>query len=125
MKAFGAELIIVPSERGQVTPDLIPRMMEKAKSLAEAGSTYATDQIYNADSLAGYRGIGAELLAQLGRPIDAFCAGVGTAGLLMGVSQELRKANPQVRVVALEPATSAVISGDGPGSHKPVDRVAS
>ncbi len=92
MKAFGAELFIVPSEGGRTTPDLIPRMMEKARSLAESEDCYFTNQIYNSDIVVGYRKIGRELLQQVDGPLDAFCGGVGTAGMLMGVSQERRHA---------------------------------
>ncbi len=117
MKAFGAELIIVPSVGGKTTPDLIPRMMEKAKSLADNDDCYFTNQIHNSDIIVGHRNIGKELLKQIDRPIDAFCGGVGTAGMLMGVSLELRQVYPNVKIVALEPASSAVISGGSPGSH--------
>jgi cysteine synthase A len=117
MKAFGAELFIVPSEGGKTTPDLVTRMMEKARSLAESEDCYFTNQIHNSDIVVGYRKIGKELLQQVDRRIDAFCGGVGTAGMLMGVSQELRHAYPEVRIVALEPATTAVISGGNAGSH--------
>ena len=117
MKAFGAELFIVPSEGGKTTPDLIPRMMEKARSLAESEDCYFTNQLHNSDIVVGYRKIGKELLQQVDRHIDAFCGGVGTAGMLMGVSQELRHTYPEVRIVALEPATTAVISGGKAGSH--------
>ena len=117
MKAFGAELILVPSEGGKTTPDLIPRMIDKARSLAESEDCYFTNQIHNSDILVGYRKIGEELLQQIDRRIDAFCGGVGTAGMLMGVSQELRRVYPDVRIVALEPATTAIISGGNAGSH--------
>jgi len=117
MKAFGAELFIVPSEGGKTTPDLIPRMMEKARSLAESEDCYYTNQIHNSDIIVGYRKIGKELLQQVEGHIDAFCGGVGTAGMLMGVSQELRHAYSEVRIVALEPATTAILSGGNAGSH--------
>ena len=117
MKAFGAELFIVQSESAKTTPDLIPRMMERAKSLAGPEDCYYTNQIHNSDIIVGYRNIGKELLLQVDRPIDAFCGSVGTAGILMGVSQELRHAYPNVKIVALEPATTAVISGGKAGSH--------
>ncbi|MCK4959170.1 MAG: cysteine synthase family protein [Planctomycetes bacterium] len=117
MKAFGADLHLVPSEGGKLTPDLVPRMIEKAKSFAEQEGTYFTNQLHNADSIVGYRNIGKELLRQIDRKIFAFCGSVGTAGMLVGVSQELRRANPDVRIIALEPATSAVLSGGDPGSH--------
>lgn len=117
MKAFGAELVMVPSVGGITSADLIPRMMETAQQLAESDDWYFTNQIHNADILVGYRRIGEELLEQLDRPIDAFCVAVGTAGTLMGVSQALRPVYPNVRIVALEPSTTAVISGGESGSH--------
>jgi len=117
MKAFGADLFIVPSVGGKTTADLIPRMMAKAASLAESEDCYFTNQIHNADIIVGYRKIGRELVRQVDHPIDAFCGGVGTAGMLMGVARELRQANPAARIVALEPATTAVLSGGEAGAH--------
>jgi len=117
MSAFGAELLIIPSESGVTTSDLIPKMMAKALSLTESGNCYFTNQLHNPDIVTGYRNIGREIVQQVDRPIDAFCGGVGTAGMLMGVSQELRKTWPGVKVVALEPATTAVVSGGVAGSH--------
>ena len=118
MRAFGAELTIVQSHGGQVTPDLIPRMIEQAKKLAESGNTYWTNQLHNADAIKGYEGIGRELLEQVEGPVHAFCGGVGTAGMLMGVAHMLRRANGSIRIVALEPASSAVISTGMAGSHR-------
>jgi cysteine synthase A len=117
MTAFGAELTIVPSVDGKITPDLVPRMVEKASEFAAESGTYWTNQLHNADSLDGYRGIGDELLEQLDRPIDLFCASVGTAGLAMGVSSALSDGGSSARIVLLEPASTAIISGDPPGSH--------
>ncbi len=118
MRAFGAELTIVPRVGGQVTPDLIPRMIDAARKLAEAGDTYWTNQLHNADSVKGYESIGRELLEQVEDPIHVFCGGVGTAGMLMGVSQVLHRANSPARIVALEPASSAVISTGVAGAHR-------
>ena len=117
MRAFGADLVIVPSKGGKITPDLIPRMIEQAKKLAEVDDTYFTDQFHNTDSLKGYEHMGHELLKQVDHPIHAFCGGVGTAGMLMGVARSLRKAGYATRIVALEPATSAVISTGRAGTH--------
>ena len=78
MKAFGADLFIVPSEGGKTTPDLIPRMMEKAGSLAESEDCYFTNQLHNPDSIVGYSKIGKELVEQIDGRIDAFCGGVVT-----------------------------------------------
>jgi cysteine synthase len=117
MRAFGAEVIIVPSHGGVITPDLIPRMIDRARALAQEPDTYLTNQIYNRDSLKGYQLIGAELVEQLNGSLSAFCAGVGTGGLLMGVASALRRLPGRVRVVALEPASSPILSAGRAGSH--------
>jgi len=117
MAALGAELTTIPSEGGQVTPDLVARMIETARQLADEPGTYWTDQLRNADSLVGYRQVGTELLEQVDGPIDVFCAAVGTAGLAMGVSGALRDAGSSARIVIFEPTATAVISGGEPGSH--------
>ncbi len=118
MRAFGAELEIVASHDGKITPDLIPRMIERAKNIAQADNTYFSDQFNSTDSIKGYMQIGYELLQQVTSPIEAFCGGVGTAGMLMGVSRALREGNSQTQIVALEPATSTAISTGTAGSHQ-------
>jgi cysteine synthase len=118
MTAFGAELTIVPSEGGKITPDLIPRMIEVAREIAAQGNCYWTNQFHNEDSKIGYAGIGREIVEQLDGKIDLYCGGVGTAGMLMGVSGVLRKAVPGARIVALEPATSPILSQGKAGSHR-------
>jgi cysteine synthase A len=118
MTALGAELTIVPSEDGRITPDLVPRMREKASELAAEPGTYFTDQLNNADSIVGYRKIGEELLDQLDRPIDVFCGAVGTAGMTMGVAHALAAAGSPARVVVFEPASTPVITAGTPGNHR-------
>lgn len=117
MEVFGAELEVLKSEGGKLTPDLVPRMMARAREIAAEGPSYATDQMRNPDMVAGYEPLGEELLAQTGGAIHAFCAAVGTSGMLMGAGRVLKRANPATRLVALEPATSAVLSGGTPGRH--------
>jgi cysteine synthase A len=118
MVAFGADLTIVPSEGGKITPDLTPRIIEKAKEYAAEPGTYFTNQLHNADSIVGYRKIGDELYDQLDRPIDVFCASVGTAGMAMGVASALAEAGSPTRIVIFEPASTAVISGGKAGTHR-------
>ncbi len=118
MAAFGAEVTIVPSEGGVVTPDLVPRIIAKAREYAAEPNTYWTDQLNNVDALVGYRSVGVELLEQMGRPIDAFCASVGTGGLAMGVSNALHDGGSEARVIVFEPASTPVISGGEAGSHR-------
>ncbi len=117
MLAFGADLTIVKSEGGKVTPGLIPSMVAKAAEFAAEPKTYWTNQLHNVDSLVGYRAIGRELLGQMDRPIDVFCAMVGTAGLAMGVSEAFAEAGAATRIVIIEPASTAVISGGAAGAH--------
>jgi cysteine synthase A len=118
MRAFGAELTIVPSEGGVITPDLIPRMIDKAREFATEPDTYFTDQFHNRDALIGYRAAGDELMSQIDGPIDVLCAGVGTGGFSMGVSTAMREAGAGTRVVLLEPASSAVLSTGVAGNHR-------
>src|SRR3989442_6123980 len=118
MRAFGADLEVVPSEGGKITKTLLERMIGRARDLAASEDVYWTDQLRNADSLKGYEKIGQELLHQVESPVHAFCGGVGTAGMLMGVARAFRKSGSATRIVALEPATSAVISTGVSGSHR-------
>ena len=118
MLAFGADLTIVPSDGGRVTPDLTPRMIEKAAEYAAEPDTYWTNQLSNADSIVGYRRIGEELLAQMDRPIDVFCAAVGTAGLTMGVSSALADGGSTARIVIFEPASTPFITEGRAGTHR-------
>jgi cysteine synthase len=118
MRAFGADLTIVPSDNGQLTADLANRMIAEAEALAAEPDAYLTNQLHNADALVGYRRVGDELLDQFEGWIDVFCASVGTAGLLMGVAQALRDAGAATRVVALEPASSPVLSTGESGTHR-------
>lgn len=110
MKAFGAELNLLPSEGGKITPDLIPRMVDRAREISAAQPSYFTDQFRNADMLQGYERLGRELVEQLSGPVDAFCAGVGTGGMITGVARVLRRLQPLPKIVALEPASSPAIS---------------
>ena len=116
MEAFGAELIIVESEGGKVTPDLVGRMVDRAASIAAEQPSYWTNQLNNPDSIVGYRGVGEELLHQV-EPIDVFCAAVGTAGLAMGVSGALRDGGSDAKVIIFEPAITPFLSQGYAGTH--------
>lgn len=117
MQAFGADVEIVSSPDG-ITPDLIPRMMERSTEIVEEVGGFATDQFRNRDMLDGYAGLGRELLEQLDGRIDVFCTYVGTSGCFVGVTRELRRALPELHRVAIEPAESPVLSGGAPGTHR-------
>jgi len=117
MQAFGAELELEKSVGGKLTADLVPRMMARAKAIAAEPGSYFTDQFNNRDMLAGYATLGEELLRQVQGPIHAFCACTGTSGMLMGTARVLARQSPRPRFVALEPATSAVLTGGTAGAH--------
>lgn len=118
MASFGAELHIVPSDNGQVNPELIPRMRAAAEALAAEHGYFLVNQMRNRDALAGYHGVGEELARQLDRPIDLFCATVGSGAMVLGTAQALQRSHPDIQIVALEPDTSAVLSGGAAGSHR-------
>jgi cysteine synthase A len=118
MVAFGAELTLVPSEGGLVTKALIESMVAAARDLSRGPCTYWTDQLNNADSIAGYHAMGEEIWEQAGGRIDAFVHSVGTCASLRGAAAPLRQHNRGLRVVAVEPAESAVLSGGQSGAHR-------
>jgi cysteine synthase A len=118
MRAFGAEVELIPSPEG-ITPDLIPAMMQRAAEITAQTGAFATDQFNNADMVDGYRRLGEELLDQLPGPppVSAFCSYVGTAGCFLGVTRALTAALARLHRVVVEPAESAVLSGQSPGTH--------
>lgn len=116
--ALGAELIVLPSEGGGITSELVTRMIGRARALATEPGTYWTDQLNNQDALVGYRGIGEELVEQLDGDLDVFCGAVGTAGMTMGVAAALSEAGMMTRIVLFEPAASPAISGGPAGAHR-------
>lgn len=118
MAAFGAELTVVPSEGGLITKELILAMIETAQQLNRQPSTYWTDQLNNADSIAGYHPMGEEIWDQTGGQVDAFVQSIGTTASLRGVSTALRRHHDGLQVIAVEPAESAVLSGGPPGAHR-------
>ncbi len=117
MKALGAELTIVPSGGLGITKELIEKMIETARKLSDEQGTYWTDQLNNKDNVSGYFPLGEEIWEQTGGQVDAFVHVAGTAGSIMGTSKVLREHNPQVRVIAVEPDESPVLSGGESGSH--------
>ena len=117
MRAFGAEVEVLPSEGGKVTPGLFDRFKARIAVLKDEPDTFWTDQFNNADALDGYREIGTELAEQVGS-IDAFCGVTGTAGMLVGVSRALKAAGSHARIVALEPSGSPMLTAGHGGPHR-------
>jgi cysteine synthase A len=118
MKIMGARLQILHSETGGMTEKLTRDMIEAARKIAEKAGSYWTDQMNNKDVLPAYHEMADEIWTQTGGKIDGFVQGVGTGGSIRGNAERLRRHNQQIKIVAVEPAESPVLSGGKPGSHK-------
>jgi cysteine synthase A len=118
MAALGADLTIVPSDGGLTTRKLIQDMIDVARGLSREPRTYWTDQLNNHDSIAGYHSLGEEIWNQTKGRVDAFVHSVGTAASLRGVATVLKRHKPGIRIVAVEPAESPVLTGGSAGPHR-------
>lgn len=118
MRALGAEVMIVPSEGGKMNKKLFEDMIETARQLSQEADAYWTNQLSNPDHITGYYSLGEEIWAQTDGQVDAFVQSVGTSASLQGVGTVLRRYKPDVQLVAVEPAESAVLSGGTTGAHK-------
>jgi cysteine synthase len=118
MRLLGAKLQIVPSNSGRMTEKLTKDMIEAARILAEKTGAFWTDQMKNRDQLGAYHDMADEIRSQIGGGIDGFVQSVGTAASLRGIAEGLRRHDGRIRIVAVEPAESAVLSGGPTGAHK-------
>ncbi len=118
MKAFGASLQIVRSENGRMTEKLTRDMIEAARIVAETTGSFWTDQMNNRDQIAAYHRMAEEIWTQTDGRIDGFVQSVGTAASLRGIGEALRRHDEKIRIVAVEPAESPVLSGGPAGAHK-------
>jgi cysteine synthase A len=118
MRILGADLEIIRSDSGGMTGKLTRDMIEAARIFREKTGAFWADQLNNTDQIAAYHRMGEEIWAQADGRIDGFVQGVGSAASVRGVGESLRRCNPSIRIVAVEPAESPVLSGGRSGSHK-------
>lgn len=114
LKAYGAELVLTPGSEG------MKGAVRKAEELSKQyGNAFIPQQFKNFSNPEIHRSTTAqEVLNDTDGNVDIFVAGVGTGGTVTGVGEILKKHNPNIKIVAVEPSASAVLSGDMPGPHK-------
>ena len=112
LESFGAEVVLTSAKEGM--SGAVERAREIVSSLKDA---FMPQQFKNPDNPATHRKTTAKEILRDMDQIDAFVAGVGTGGTLTGVGKVLKEHNPKVRIVAVEPKTSNVLSGGKPGPH--------
>ena len=113
LESFGAEIVLTSAKEGMIGA------VEKAREIVGTmKDAFMPQQFMNPDNPAMHRKTTAkEILKDTDGEIDAFVAGVGTGGTITGVGEVLKKHNPKIRIVAVEPRTSNVLSGGRPGPH--------
>ena len=116
MRAYGAEITDIRSD-GTITGSLIKALISKAAEISRLPRHWYCDQLNNRDGEAGYQALGEELWQQSGGEVEALVQVVGTAHSIHGTSHALRRHNPRLKVVAVEPAETPVLSGGAAGAH--------
>lgn len=118
MRVLGARLQVLPSDNGGMTAQLTRDMIEAARVIAAETGAHWTDQMRNPAQVTAYHRLADEIWRQTGGVVDAFVQSVGTAGAVRGASEGLRRHRAGVRIVAVEPSESPVLSGGAPGAHR-------
>jgi cysteine synthase A len=118
MQAFGATVEDVPSDHGRITEQLIKAMIARAGAVSQRPGHWWCDQLNNDDAVAGYGSLGDEIAAQADGQVDVFVQAVATAHSIHGAARALRAHYPELQVIAVEPAESAVLSGGPSGAHR-------
>ena len=117
MKSLGADLEIIESHNGKITKELINKMISRASEISNEPGTFFTDQLNNSDVIEGFVPLGDEILQQLDKDVDAVCDTIGTAGTLMGIAKSFKSVGSNCKIIALEPASSPILSKGIKGAH--------
>lgn len=113
LRAYGADLVLTPGSEG------MGGAIKKAEELAKEKGYYMPQQFENAANPSIHESTtGPEIVEQMGDQLDAFIAGIGTGGTITGAGKVLREKYKNIKIVAVEPADSPVLSGGKPGPHK-------
>ncbi|MFH1739483.1 MAG: cysteine synthase family protein [bacterium] len=118
MQAFGARVTDVPSDNKGITEALVKKMIRAAAEISQRPRHWCCDQLNNNDAIRGYLPLGEEIWRQTGGRLDAFVQSVSTAHSIHGVTESLWTHDDRIRIIAVEPAESAVLSGKPSGAHK-------
>lgn len=111
IRSFGAQLILTKADKS------IDGAVQKAYELYQSGSYYMPMQFKNPINAKAQEATAKEALAQIGRPVDIFISGIGSGGTMQGMSKVLLEANPNCKIVAVEPKGVSSLKGDPPGIH--------
>lgn len=113
LRSYGAEIILTPGAEG------MSGSIKRAEEIVKKNQAFMPQQFENPANPEAHRKTTAvEIINAVGDQIDAFVAGVGTGGTITGVGEALKAKNPKVKIIAVEPAASPVLSGGKPGPHK-------
>ena len=114
LRAYGAELLLTPAAEG------MPGAVKRASSMAESDSRYYLVKQFENPANAECHEVttAREILQQMGKNLDALVCGVGSGGTITGIARVLKQEIPDIKIVAVEPANSAVLSGNPAGPHK-------
>lgn len=111
---FGAKIILTPAKE-----DMAGAVKKYQEIIKNEKNVWLPNQFSNNENIVAHeKGIAREIIEQTGGKVDAFVAGVGTGGTLIGVAKALKKINKNIKIIALEPEESAVLSGKEAGIHK-------
>jgi len=114
IQGFGAKIVLTPAK-----DDMVGALKKYNEIISKNKKAWLPKQFENPDNFEAHKnGIGQEIIKQMNGKVDAFIAGAGTGGTLIGVAMALKKINPKVKIFVVEPAESAVLSGGKPGLHK-------